>query len=328
MSRWLRPGVEYVKGMWQNMPMDRHQHLPMVIGHEFSAIVTQAHPSVAADFKGGDRVSIEPIRGDGDCHMCIQGRENNCERLSILGLTQTGGMIERLSVPARKCHKLEPSISLQVGALVEPLSVAWQGVVNSKHILDNHLNASVVIIGTGMIGIATALCLRAVGKFRVLMIGRSAARNKMVQSLSLADVVVDFNDTSLSEKLENYFQGCPCCIFDTANSQSTFDLGIDLLRKGGMYYTFGQFHSKVSVDMNKIISKAIVVTGDGCYRSGTFASVIEAISQGLISTKTLERLVTRRIALGEVEDRGLKELMENKDQHIKILVRVNGDTLE
>ncbi|KAH0830790.1 hypothetical protein FOPE_02168 [Fonsecaea pedrosoi] len=80
--------------------------------------------------------------------------------------------------------------------------------------------------------------------------------------------------------------------------------------------------------MNKIISKAIVVTGDGCYRSGTFASVIEAISQGLISTKTLERLVTRRIALGEVEDRGLKELMENKDQHIKILVRVNGDTLE
>ncbi|KAH0830789.1 hypothetical protein FOPE_02130 [Fonsecaea pedrosoi] len=208
MSRWLRPGVEYVKGMWQNMPMDRHQHLPMVIGHEFSAIVTQAHPSVAADFKGGDRVSIEPIRGDGDCHMCIQGRENNCERLSILGLTQTGGMIERLSVPARKCHKLEPSISLQVGALVEPLSVAWQGVVNSKHILDNHLNASVVIIGTGMIGIATALCLRAVGKFRVLMIGRSAARNKMVQSLSLADVVVDFNDTSLSEKLENYFQGC------------------------------------------------------------------------------------------------------------------------
>ncbi|HXL60776.1 MAG TPA: alcohol dehydrogenase catalytic domain-containing protein, partial [Mycobacterium sp.] len=51
--------------------------MPLVIGHEFSGVVTEVGPGVT-DVNERDRVAIEPIYRCGHCRPCKTGRYNLC----------------------------------------------------------------------------------------------------------------------------------------------------------------------------------------------------------------------------------------------------------
>jgi len=61
--------------------------------------------------------------------------------------------------PARYLHKMADSMSYELGALIEPLSVAYNAVVRAAP----YLGQPVVIAGAGPIGLSMALCARAAG---------------------------------------------------------------------------------------------------------------------------------------------------------------------
>ena len=57
------------------------------------------------------------------------GRVNACPRIGFHGLTSHGGgMAEYTVVPASMLHVLPESVDLRLGALVEPMAVAWRAV--------------------------------------------------------------------------------------------------------------------------------------------------------------------------------------------------------
>jgi L-iditol 2-dehydrogenase len=61
--------------------------------------------------------------------------------------------------PARYLHKIPDAMSYALGAMIEPLSVAYNAVVRASP----YLGEPVVIAGAGPIGLAMALCARAAG---------------------------------------------------------------------------------------------------------------------------------------------------------------------
>ena len=61
--------------------------------------------------------------------------------------------------PARFLHKMPEQMTYAIGALIEPLSVAYNAVVRASP----YLGQPVVIAGAGPIGLAMALCARAAG---------------------------------------------------------------------------------------------------------------------------------------------------------------------
>lgn len=75
--------------------------------------------------------------------------------------------------------------------------------------------------------------------------------------------------------------------------------------------------------MNEILFNGKTVKGDLSYARGVYPTVIAAIDQGLIAQKDLDALITSRIELEDLEESGIKELINHKDKHIKILVRVD-----
>jgi threonine dehydrogenase-like Zn-dependent dehydrogenase len=80
--------------------------------------------------------------------------------------------------------------------------------------------------------------------------------------------------------------------------------------------------------VNKVVLKAIRITGDLLYQHGVFPIVIEAIKDGRLDKDILGSMITTKINLDDVEEKGIKELINNKSRHIKILIKVNDDEVE
>lgn len=153
--------------------------VPIVFGHEFSGTVTAVGESVTT-LREGDRVAVEGLLTDNSCYACSIERRNTCEKSAFLGLSANpGGLCEDIVVPAFTCHKLPDDISLEFGALVEPLSVAWHAVSNSG-VGPEH---SAMVLGAGPIGLATILCLKAKGVTKILASEPSTLRHEQAQRL-------------------------------------------------------------------------------------------------------------------------------------------------
>ena len=75
----------------------------------------------------GDRVAVEPYDVCGECAACAAGRYNICRKLGFVGLDgQQGGFAEKCVVDSRWATRWD--IPTDIGALVEPLAVAYHAV--------------------------------------------------------------------------------------------------------------------------------------------------------------------------------------------------------
>lgn len=130
---------------------------PQILGHEFSGTVVELGDGVA-DVEVGDRVAVWPVYYCGECAACTRGRFNISQRIGFHGLTSHGGgMAEFTTVAADNLHKLPDNVHLHMGALVEPMAVAWHAVSQSAV----EPGQSALVAGAGPIGIGTWVALRA-----------------------------------------------------------------------------------------------------------------------------------------------------------------------
>lgn len=133
--------------------------LPLTIGHEFSGVIDQVGEGVSG-LAPGDKVCVVPIIYDGDCRACVRGLPNSCDTWGFIGLSGWGGgMSEYTTAPANYCKKLPDDIPLDVGALIEPLSVGWHAVTNSPF----KKGDDVLVLGGGPIGLTVIQALLAKG---------------------------------------------------------------------------------------------------------------------------------------------------------------------
>jgi threonine dehydrogenase-like Zn-dependent dehydrogenase len=64
--------------------------------------------------------------------------------------------------------------------------------------------------------------------------------------------------------------------------------------------------------------KEVKIHSSCCYNEADFREVMAMVSRGEL--KGFEKMVTSRIALEDVVDKGLLELINNKDEQVKILI--------
>ena len=133
--------------------------IPVTLGHEFSAVIDEVGEGVAG-LKAGDKVAVQPTIYDANCRACNRGLTNSCDSFGFIGLSGWGGgMSEYTTAPAEYCKKLPDDMSLEIGALVEPLAVGWHAVSTSPY----KEGDSVLVLGGGPIGLSVILALLAKG---------------------------------------------------------------------------------------------------------------------------------------------------------------------
>src|SRR5215813_722809 len=107
--------------------MDHRVTFPQVIGHEMSGTVTAVGDGVD-QWKPGDRVTVRPLDYCGQCPACRNGHSHICMKLKFIGIDSPGAMQSTWTVPAHTLHRLPENLSLEQGALIEPIAVAAHDV--------------------------------------------------------------------------------------------------------------------------------------------------------------------------------------------------------
>ncbi len=172
-----------------------HTKLPVVIGHEFSGKVVEVGRAVK-DVRVGDLVTVEEMNWCGECTPCRAGYLNQCRRLEELGFTLNGAFAEYVVARAKYAWKLndiaeatgDEDKTYRVGAMVEPSSVAYNGVISASGGIKP--GQHVAVFGTGPIGCAAIQILRAAGAAKIFAFETRPERRKLA-ALSGATHVYD-----------------------------------------------------------------------------------------------------------------------------------------
>ena len=154
---------------------------PRIGGHEASGTVA----AIGNEVKGievGQRVGMNFRSPCGTCYYCRNKLEHFCERV----ISASGAYAEYAMYHANAIYQLPDNISLEVGALLEPVTVA----VHTVDLANIHPGCMVAILGAGPIGILIQEVAIKAGAARVLVSEPVATRRELAKKLG-ATVVVD-----------------------------------------------------------------------------------------------------------------------------------------
>lgn len=149
---------------------DTRMETPLVIGHEFSAVVEDVGPEALdghfAPLRPGTRVAVDPAQPCGRCALCREGHPNLCCSLRFCGNYPDGGSLcQWMHMPARCCFPVPDALDDTAAALLEPLGVA----IHAVDLAHMRPGASAVVLGAGPIGILILQVAKAAGADPVLV---------------------------------------------------------------------------------------------------------------------------------------------------------------
>ncbi|MDT3439258.1 MULTISPECIES: 2,3-butanediol dehydrogenase [unclassified Pseudofrankia] len=283
--------------------------LPQIPGHEFAGVVAAVGADVS-DVAVGDRVCVEPLYSCGDCDRCRVGLRQLCRLVTTHGICSPGGGLAQYTVvPRAMVHHLPASMSLADGALVEPMSVAFNGVLRSGV----EPGQSALVFGAGPIGIGVMFGLRAVGVEDILLVEPAPARRAAIVALGVADVI-DPATSDVTDEVRHRTAGRGVDVaVDCAGAEATFSLAPAVLRARGRYVGIGFSDRAVSFTPWVLTRGEIELTGSLGYAPGVFPRVIELIAKGAYPAKGW----VEQVSLYELHD-VLDDLREGR--RTKVLV--------
>jgi len=288
--------------------------LPIILGHEFSAVVAEVGPQVST-VSPGERVAILP-------HLMMKGDyfvQRNLGQFSpdtgLVGLTwHWGGMGQRAMVPAENLVKLPDSVTDIQGAMLEPTAVAINAID------ETHFSAgqTILITGAGPIGALTALAARAAGASKIYIYEPNKARLAHLANFSEFRVFSGDPDEVLSIITDETDAGIGVDVaVECAGHASALDLCIEASKRTGYVALVGLISGRTPVDLFKVCEKGLRMIG--CWGNDfTLGSRLVAMIES--GRMPVESLVTGVITLDTAISDGFDVLSDPENDHLKILI--------
>ena len=153
---------------------------PLILGHEFTGTLEHDTDSL----KKGTPVTVYPLISCGKCPPCLSGDSHVCNSLGLYGIDAPGGMARYVVVPQDTLVELPKGVSLEAGALIEPIAVVVHAVRETGFIPgDNAL-----VFGAGPIGLSLAIVLRLYGARGLFIAETDAKRLALAKSMGFETV--------------------------------------------------------------------------------------------------------------------------------------------
>jgi (R,R)-butanediol dehydrogenase/meso-butanediol dehydrogenase/diacetyl reductase len=285
---------------------------PLVMGHEFAGEVVDVGDGVEG-FDVGARVAAEPIHSCGECRFCRSGDYNLCTGVAFQGCDAPGGgLAEFAVVEAERAHLLPDGVGLDLGALVEPLSVSHHAVESA----DPDPEELVAVYGGGPIGVGVFLALRARGVARVVMVEPAPARAETIRSLG-AETVLDPDQVDVPERLREISDGYGADVsIETAGTQGSFSSALAGTAKQGRIQLVATYGAPVSFQPNELVLAERSLLSSCAYIGRDFDAVIAKMAAGAYPTEGW----VDRVPLEQIVEKGFLAL---RDQlAMKVLVDV------
>ena len=247
------------------------------IGSEFNA------DFMSKPLKVGSKVMIPPLMPCGQCYYCIHYPLSANKCLTpvyygrYLGFDKAphlwGGWAEYVYVdldmlPGTKIYKLPDDMSLRLGALSEPLTSCIRAFNRATRAGGFSWGDTVVIQGSGPIGILAVAAAQEMGAGRVICVGAPEQPRLRLARKFGAEATVDIEEIKTpAERIKavrDIVGGFGAdLVMDCSGHPSAGPEGIEMLRDGGTYVEMGQFTDAGSImtSWHRICTKDLNVLG-------------------------------------------------------------------
>ena len=288
--------------------MDHRVKRPAVIGHEMSGVIESVGSRVSG-WAPGDRVTVRPLDPCGACPACRAGHSHICQKLKFIGIDTPGAMQGLWTVPAHTLHRLPDSLSMQQGALVEPIAVACHDV----RLGGVKAGEYVVVQGGGPIGALVALVARDAGA-RVVVSEVNPFRIKLARELGIE--VVNPAEVDLVALVGEQTGGAGAdVVFEVSGSKAGAEMMTKLPRTRGRIVVVAIYAEAPPVELFKFFWREIVMLGARVYEPEDFEAAIGLAASGKLP---MDRIITNTCPLDHLEW-GMRQL-EKGGEVMKVLV--------
>ncbi len=286
---------------------------PVTQGHEVSGVVEKAGEGVT-DLAPGQKVTIQPQVVCGECYPCRHGKYNLCEKLKVMGFQTTGVASEYFCVAAEKVTPLPDEMTMEEGAMIEPLAVAVHAVQRAGDVRGK----DICVLGAGPIGILTAQAAKGMGARKVMITDISDIRLEKARETGI-DVCVNTKTQDFARAFVDCFGPDKAdVIYDCAGTDMTMDQAIQNARKGSMIILVAVFASRASVDLAVLNDHELDLNTTMMYRSDDYAKAIEMVREGKVQLKPL---ISRKFPFREYAD-AYRYIDENRESTMKVIIDV------
>jgi (R,R)-butanediol dehydrogenase / meso-butanediol dehydrogenase / diacetyl reductase len=254
--------------------------LPQIMGHEFAGTVAAVGDGVDS-VVAGDRVVVEPLYYCRQCDACRAGLTRLCDLVITHGIcSHGGGLAEYTVVPSWMLHQVPATMTLAQAALVEPMAVAFNGVLRTGI----EPGQTALVLGAGPIGIGAMLGLRAIGVDEIIVVEPAPARRRSVADLGVEHVIDPAEvDVAAEVRRRNRGRGVDAAL-DCAGAAATFSIAPAVLRARGRYVILAFGYIEVPFAPWLLARTEVELTGSCGYTTEVFARVIELIEGGAYPT--------------------------------------------
>jgi L-iditol 2-dehydrogenase len=268
---------------------------PFIVGHECAATVAAVGKGVKR-VKVGEPVVVEPAVPCHNCDQCHRGRENTCFHLRFLGTPGQGGgcLCEYLVMPEECCLPTRGRLTLEQGALCEPLTIGFYAVRQSRL----PQAADVAILGAGPIGLSCMICAKAEGVRNCYLTEKIDERMAVATRGGATWVGNPLKEDIVTAILKQQPLGVDVA-YECAGQQETIDQAVDLIKPGGKLILVGiPREDRISLSIDKIRRKEITIVNIR-RQNGCTPAAMELVASRKVQA---DFMVTHRFPLDRIQE--------------------------
>ncbi len=285
---------------------------PLVLGHEAVGRVERLGPGVETDFGGaplreGDAIAWASSIPCGRCFWCVvEGERTLCADRKVYGVNQPFDAWPRLSGGWADAIYLQPGSAVfrlpdgvtpeQAIALGCAGPTAVHGVLERVRIA---VGDTVVVQGSGPVGMAAAMYAHLSGAGRVIVVGGPAGRLALAKEIGVGDVHVDlFAVPDPAERARLVLAETPGgrgadIVLECAGVPAAVPEGFELARRNAQVLILGQYTDRGTTPINPhvITRKQLTVTGSWAFAERHSLRYVQSVPR-LAERFDLARMLT------------------------------------
>lgn len=285
---------------------------PAILGHEIAGKVVEVGKDVTT-VKVGERVTVEPHLGCGECDFCKNNLVNLCTKKSAPGTPNwMGTFVEYFPAPEKTIYKLKDNVSYEMGTMIEPLAVA----VHALRRVSIPGRDCIVILGSGTIGLLSLIVAREFGYKKIICTDTAEFNREMALAHGAICALNPITDDVVAKVKElTDGKGADVALV-AAGAPNIIDQASACVKKRGEVGVVSMITEKIPVYTYSFVFNEQNLFGCMTYETKDFEEATEMINNGL----DLSKFITQVVDIDDAQE-GLKILSEKKEKVVKVLVK-------
>lgn len=291
----------------------RYSKTPIIPGHEGSGVVEKIGEKVS-NVSPGDRVVVHYVISCGKCIYCLEGKENLCKFVKLIGFDLDGTFAEYIVVPEYNVIKLPDNVPYEHGAIsgcaiVTPYHAAKVGKIS--------VGETVAIIGLGGVGIHAVQIVKKFGAEKVIGIDINPFKLKVAKKYG-ADHVINPTEANLVEEIKSIVEEGVDVIFDFVGREETIIQALKAVRRGGRVVLLGLVNKPIMFPVPELLYNEKQFLASIDHTRKDLVEVLDLISKGEID---LSQSVTHFASLDNL-DEALNMFKVKKGNFVRMVIKL------